>query len=159
MKLICVIDDNGGMMFNHRRQSKDRELRKNILTLAAGAGADQESDADGAAQTEEACKAQLWMNQYTASQFEEEELKGQAFLKISDGLSSAGDQDYVFLEDQPPSEYAEQADELVIYHWNRKYPGDLKFDIDLGNWKLLQTTEFSGFSHEKITREIYVPSE
>ena len=31
MKLIICVDDNNGMMFNRRRQSKDREVRHDIL--------------------------------------------------------------------------------------------------------------------------------
>lgn len=31
MIVICVMDDHGGMLFNHRRQSQDRILRARIL--------------------------------------------------------------------------------------------------------------------------------
>ena len=33
MKLILCVDDNGGMAFNHRRQSRDRVLNEHILAL------------------------------------------------------------------------------------------------------------------------------
>ena len=50
MVLIICLDDDNGMMFNHRRQSQDRELRKHLMTLTSG--------------------KKLWMNHYSAKQFE-----------------------------------------------------------------------------------------
>ena len=46
---------------------------------------------------------------------------------------------------------------LVEDKWNRIYPSDLYFDINLisNSWELLETKEFEGSSHEKITRIIY----
>ena len=52
MILIVCVDDNKGMMFNHRRQSQDRVLRRHIL--------DRVGD------------AKLWMNGYSAKMFEKE---------------------------------------------------------------------------------------
>ena len=49
MIVVAVVDDNMGMMFNKRRQSKDRALRERILALAG--------------------KGKLWMNEYTYQQF------------------------------------------------------------------------------------------
>ena len=53
--------------------------------------------------------------------------------------------------------YIEKIDNIIIYKWNRIYPSDLYFDIDIknGQWKLIETEEFQGSSHEKITKEIY----
>ena len=36
MKLIVCLDDNKGMMFNNRRQSRDRVLIENVLELCKG---------------------------------------------------------------------------------------------------------------------------
>ena len=36
MKLIVCLDDNNGMMFNKRRQSRDRLLIENMLELCKG---------------------------------------------------------------------------------------------------------------------------
>lgn len=49
MIVIACLDDNGGMMFNHRRQSQDRMLRAHIAALVGD--------------------ARLWMNHYSAQQF------------------------------------------------------------------------------------------
>ena len=83
MIVIACLDDNGGMMFNHRRQSQDRVLRAHIAALVGD--------------------AKLWMN-------------------------------------------------------HRTYPADQHFDIDLsgGNWKICESVEFTGHSHERITIEVYL---
>ena len=36
MKIIVCVDNQNGMMFNHRRQSQDRVLRKRIMELTGG---------------------------------------------------------------------------------------------------------------------------
>ena len=49
-------------------------------------------------------------------------------------------------------------EKIILYRWNRKYPADFRFDINLedSEWKLAETREFTGSSHEKITEEVYV---
>ena len=44
---------------------------------------------------------------------------------------------------------------VVLYKWNRVYPADQYFTMDLSDWKLVETAEFAGSSHEKITEESY----
>ncbi|MBQ3118443.1 MAG: ribonuclease Z [Clostridia bacterium] len=46
-------------------------------------------------------------------------------------------------------------DEIYLFNWNRLYPKDLTFTIDLNNYKLLSTEDFRGSSHEKITLSHY----
>jgi len=47
---------------------------------------------------------------------------------------------------------------VVCYRWNRHYPADQYFDIDLSamGFALSESEDFPGKSHEKITREVYV---
>lgn len=67
MIVIACLDDNGGMMFNHRRQSQDRVLRAHIAALVGD--------------------ARLWMNHYSAQQFDAESIQhlnvDDAFLQES----------------------------------------------------------------------------
>lgn len=131
--IICI-DDKGGMMFNRRRQSRDSVLRERVLELAAG--------------------SRLLMNTYTAGQFEEEN----TVITVSeDFLNEAGEGDLCFVEDQPLLPCIDRIEKLIVYKWNRSYPGDLMSDIDLATLTLIQSTDFEGSSHEKITEEIYLP--
>ena len=78
MILAVCVDDKLGMLFNKRRQSKDRELRKDLLSLT-----DQT----------------LWVNEYTAKQFTEDE---QMWLNIrEDYLDDIGEDDLCFVENLP----------------------------------------------------------
>ena len=45
---------------------------------------------------------------------------------------------------------------IILYRWNRVYPADLYFDIDLKNWHIKESNDFAGSSHDKITEEVYV---
>ncbi len=136
MILIVAVDEDKGMMFNRRRQSKDRALRERILSLAKG--------------------GKLWMNAYTRRQFPED---AQGEIMVDEKfLEKAGPGDYCFLENIPAAPYEDRIEKIILFWWNRKYPSDTWFDIDLegGGWKLSETREFSGSSHEKITEEVYV---
>ena len=131
MKIIVCVDNQNGMMFNHRRQSQDRVLRKRILELTGG--------------------KKLWMNAYSQKQFlqvngnmpKEQEQSGQL------GQSGQIQADEAFLEKAGPGEYCFVEDKDVV-------PADMYFKMDLGSWKLAETQEYAGSSHEKITEERYV---
>lgn len=134
MIVIVALDDRGGMLFNHRRQSQDRLLRERILSMSAG--------------------SKLWMNHYTEKQFIDAGHCPQ--INVSDDfLSEAGPGEYCFVENEPVAPFLQWIEGLVVYRWNRKYPGDQKFDLSLDGWQLQRTTDFQGSSHEKITEEVY----
>lgn len=135
MIVIVALDDRGGMMFNNRRQSQDRLLRERVLNMTTG--------------------KRLWMNHYTEKQFADADSYPQ--INVSDDfLSEAGPGEYCFVENVPLSDYIRWIEKLIIYRWNRAYPGDQQFDIPLDGWTMESTTDFPGSSHEKITEEVYV---
>ena len=45
----------------------------------------------------------------------------------------------------------------AIFRWDRTYPTDRYFDLQLGSgqWHLVGTSEFAGHSHDLITMEVY----
>jgi len=134
MTIIVMLDDNGGMVFNHRRQSQDAVLRMRILEQTAG--------------------QKLWMNSYSARQFAK---APQENLVVDDDFLANADENAIcFVENVPTAEYVSKIDRIVVYHWNREYPGDLFFDIPLSEWKLERSEDFSGKSHERITEEVYI---
>ena len=135
MILMAAVDDGMGLMFNRRRQSRDRLLRQQILSLAAG--------------------STLWMDDYSAAQFGHE-LEGRSVRVDEDFLVQAPQGDFCFLEDRSPRPAAERIERLILFRWNRAYPADLYFDLDLGGWRLTESQDFPGSSHDKITQEVYV---
>lgn len=134
MILIACVDNRNGMMFNHRRQSQDRVLRSDVLSLTKG--------------------KKLWMNAYSRKQFTEENTEQ---IETEEAyFSKAGSGEYCFAENADFFQNADKIEEIYLYHWNRDYPADTYFPIDLSSWKCVETAEFTGSSHEKITRERYV---
>lgn len=135
MIVLTCVDEHMGMLFHHRRQSMDAVLRKRIVSVAAG--------------------KKLWMNAYSAKQFAGESVPQ---LQVEEQfLSKAAAGEVCFLETDLLGPYEKKIEKLILYHWNRTYPYDTKLDLDCANWHLVQSAEFPGHSHEKITEEIYVP--
>ena len=135
MIIMICLDDRGGMLFNKRRQSQDVLLRQQILTETAG--------------------GRLWMNSYSAKQFAEESA---ANIVVDEAfMDKARPGDFCFIENVAPSAYEDKIEKIILYRWNRTYTGDLYFDIPLEEhgWKLIETDDFAGRSHEKITKEVY----
>lgn len=134
MKIIVCLDDKNGMLFNRRRQSRDSALRGHVLEMTGS--------------------ERLWMNSYSAAQFEE--LPDRVEVD-EDFLEKAGENDFCFLENADISAYAGQVTGVIIYRWNREYPRDMIFPEECfsGSWKLAAQGDFPGNSHEKITWEVY----
>ena len=60
------------------------------------------------------------------------------------------------MEDIDIEPYIDYIYELILIRWNRIYPADFYFKIDMGEWNLVNKEEFIGSSHERITWEDYV---
>lgn len=133
MILIACVDDNLGMLFNNRRQSMDSVLRGRILTMCAG--------------------KKLWMNAYSRKQFNTD---AEGITVDENFMAKAGSDDYCFAENISVKPYEIEMQKIILYRWNRVYPADLYFDIDLKNWHLKESNDFAGSSHDKITEEVYI---
>lgn len=131
MKLIICLEKNKGMMFVGKRHSQDRELRRKLIEITAG--------------------HKLWMSTYSAKQFAEYS----SIIVDDDYMSKAQSDDYCFVEDKGYS--VDGVSEIVLCHWNRKYPSDKFFEIDLKKegFKKESTEDIKGSSHEKITIEVW----
>ena len=134
MILILCVDDRGGMLFNRRRQSQDREVRRDILAMAAG--------------------RVLRMTPSSRRQFPERELPA---VVEEDFLQRAGPGELCLVEDQPPGPWLPRAEQVILYRWNRVYPADLRADFPppTGEWRLAECRDFPGHSHKTITKEVY----
>lgn len=96
------------------------------------------------------------MNHYSAQQFDAESIQ---HLNVDDAfLQEAVDGDYCFVEDAALTPFERWIEKIIIFRWHRTYPADQHFDIDLsgGNWKICESVEFTGHSHERITMEVYL---
>ncbi len=130
MNVIICLDQNNGMLFNNRRQSRDRIVRKNILEYING--------------------AKLYMDEYSFKQFSEDEADN---IVVCDNFSNVEDSDFCFVEKQHIN--TEQINKLIVYRWDKIYPADVNFGMNKIKLNLIETLEFQGYSHEKIVREIY----
>ena len=93
------------------------------------------------------------MNEYTKSLFENSE----KIIVDNNFLQNANLGDFCFIENIDINEY-DQIEQVYIFNWNRKYPADRFFNLNLSNFKKIKTENFAGNSHEKITLEIYTRS-
>lgn len=132
MIVILCVDDNNGLMFNNRRQSRDRTVTEKIIDIADGT---------------------LWMNHYSYPLFEK---AANPRINVDDSfLNKATEGDYCFVENCKLKPYEKYIKKIILFKWNRVYPADLHFDIDLSGWMLSQSKELVGNSHELITMEVY----
>ena len=131
MIAILCLDDNLGMMFNNRRQSRDAELIKKVTELTKD--------------------SVLWVSNYSSYLFSE----SSNVLIDEDFPSKASTFDFCFIEYKNPSIFEEKIEKIIIFRWNRSYPYDTVFDIDLSQWELVNSTDFADKSHEKISMEVY----
>lgn len=131
MKLIFCLDDECGVSLFGKRQSRDRYLCDDIVA--------------------ECGNGTLQMSEYSAKLFP----VGAASVCNAPTLN---DSTCYFLEVENPEKYIKNADCVVIYRWNRLYPSDVKFNKDMSHFgfSLDSSHSFAGYSHEKITKEIYV---
>ena len=133
MTVYVCLDDRNGMLFNNRRQSRDKAVLADLQAGLTGV-----LFADG---------------------FSEKLLTGAdvPWSPAPERLTDLPMDSCFFLENRKPEEALEAASMLVIYRWNRHYPSDVRWEADMADWgfALTETTEFPGSSHETITKEVY----
>ena len=133
MIAIVCIDDNRGMMFNNRRQSRDSILIEKVIELSKG--------------------SKLWLNKYSSSLFEDKNVSN---INVDESfVLEAANGEYCFVENVSLKGYEKWIEKLMIFKWNRVYPKDFEFELDLSKWKLVESSEFKGSSHDNITMEVY----
>lgn len=147
MTIIACVDEKNGMMFHHRRQSRDSVVCRDILWECSG--------------------KKLYLSAYSGKLFEavsedreavNPEEVAEAEIQIAeDILNLAGEEDACFIEDTEITGFEGKIQKVILYKWNRRYPADKYFPIDLtdGAWELQRAEEFKGSSHERITKDVY----
>lgn len=128
MKTIALcMDKDGGLSFFGKRQSTDREVRAKLLQMTD----------------------KLLVDEYTAGQFSEDQDISK--IVVTNNWKIVPDA-FVFIE---RDDIPEDTDTLIIFNWHRKYAADRRFNFDLSGWKRVKKEDFKGYSHDKITMEIY----
>ena len=130
--LIACVDERQGLMFNERRQSKDRVQRARLLSVLKG--------------------APLLMSEYSGKLFGE----GEGVFAHSAFLRRVKTGEAVFVEDVLP-DTLKGVSRVILYKWNEHYPADtyFPFDLEKEGFALTAAEDFEGSSHERITEEIY----
>lgn len=131
MKTIALCTDiDGGLSFYHKRQSKDREIRKKLFSYSK----------------------EIVSNEYGASQFKEED--GGSVIVLENPLNAKDG--IIFLEaDAIPNVIPDDIQRILIFRFDLKYPSDRKLNFDLRGWTLKKTEKIKGYSHDEIMLEEY----
>lgn len=134
MNIAVCLDEKNGMLFNRRRQSRDRVVTDDIVKLASG--------------------RPILMHPYSAPLFYGLDCTVDADESF---LEKAVENDLCFVENAFLLPQIARIGSITVYRWNRKYPADFFLDADLSacGFKLISSEDFPGFSHEKITKECY----
>lgn len=131
MNLFLCLDENNGMMFNERRQSRDKVLNEKVLNIVGN--------------------QRLFVLPYSQKLFNEAEN-----ITVSENPLDDGDQgDFCFFEGKIES--LSNVETLFIFCWNREYPADIVFDLspEENGFFLAESEDFEGSSHENITLKVF----
>lgn len=131
MRVITCADQNGGLFFNQRRQSRDRLLIEDVLSFCKG--------------------NTLYISNYSKILFPDEA----PVVVAENPLEAAKAGDFCFTEGLLLTPAETTIEEFILYRWDKVYPADTFLDLDLAQWQLQSTYDFVGSSHDKITREVY----
>ncbi len=116
MNLIICWSVNKGISFNHRRVSRDMAMIADIKELLG-----QQS---------------LRIHPASQSLFDD---SGIPLICDESFLSDAGETDYVFVESDAYLPFEDDIDQIIAYNWNRDYPADTYFRMDLSAFELPDT--------------------
>ncbi len=128
MKIILCLDDNNGMLFNNRRQSRDSVVVEDILNSINGEK----------------------LNIFSFS--------SALFSSFRDKINEIETVDRIgtyFIENVDVTPFIGDIEELIVYRWNRVYPADFVCGIDFSSFTIKSQVELVGNSHDKITKVVY----
>ena len=135
MILIACVDNEYGMMFNNRRQSRDREVIHDIMNNIEG---------------------KLWIRSYSEELF----VDYMDRVIIDDNLMDKIEKDqYCFIEDISVEDYIDEIEGVIIYNWNKRYPKDMLLELNMDNFVLTGSVDIQGYSHDEITKDTYIRKE
>lgn len=135
MKVILCLDENGGMLFNGRRQSRDKNVTADIIA--------------------DLNDAKLYISPFSKVVFEQYPDK---VIVDENFLEKIAEDGVCFAEERLP-ENTQSIKEITVYRWNRVYPADMYCNIDFSKFVLVCEKEFKGNSHTVITKQVFKNTE
>lgn len=180
MILIACVDDSLGMMFHNRRVSRDKAVTADMVKMCGKRCLYVEEYSRKLFEAEEDGLEKVKVLDFASENSFIDEFKDSVSAKILEKCASARaaedrvsaekfcynrfwnhfEGEYFFVENtgsiQNVMKHENRIEKIVLYYWNRKYPADQYFPIDLTEWTETGREEFPGNSHEKITKVIYV---
>lgn len=132
MNAIICLDDNKGMLFNNRRQSRDKAVLSDIFNDL---------------QEEKLCITSF--SEKLMAEYSD-------MVTIFEDVASLKNNQWFFCENVDLTHYSDNIERLVVYKWNRAYPSDMKCELDFSLFSLVSESEFEGNSHSVITKQIFV---
>lgn len=132
MNVIICLDDNKGMLFNNRRQSRDKVVISDIFADLQG---------------EKLCITPF-----------SEKLMAEHLQSVvaCEDVTSLGNGQWFFCENLDLKPLSDKIERLIVYKWNRVYPSDMKCELDFSLFSLEGECELQGNSHPVITKQIFV---
>lgn len=128
MKIIACVDNQLGLMFNHRRQSQDKVVREKIKEI----------------------QGDIYMNLYSYQLYKDD----LNHIIVDENFLEKASDHYCLIENVCVNSYVHCIDQIILFCWNRNYPADFYLDIDLELFKLVSENDFKGSSHD-ITMKVY----
>lgn len=129
MKLVICLDDNKGMLFNNRRQSRDKCVIEDIFKTFD----------------------MVYITPFSQKLFADYGEKA----VVTQNIAEIPSEKALFIENIDPDTLG-NISEITVYNWNRVYPADLYCSVDFGKFNLIEETKFSGNSHAEITKKVFV---
>lgn len=97
MNIIVCIDDNGGMLFNQRRQSRDKVLLEDMMNMVSGMG------------------KKLWIAPFSEKMLQPYK-ENCPFITVDEAfLEKADAPDYCFVENNALQQWKEKIDTVILY--------------------------------------------
>lgn len=131
MNVIICLDDNKGMLFNNRRQSRDKAVLSDIF-------------------------CDLKDEKLYITHFSEKLMADYRYnIYVQENVSLIGEGRWFFCENVDLTDFADKIEKLVVYKWNRVYPADFNCNLDFSLFNLESESDFEGSSHPVITKQIF----
>lgn len=132
MNVIICLDDNKGMLFNNRRQSRDKALLADIFRDLKG-------------------------EKLFVTPFSEKLMADYSdSISVCEDASVIGAGQWFFCENIDLTPFYNNIEKTIVYKWNRIYPADFSCTLDFSAFTLVGEFVFEGNSHPVINKQIFV---